>query len=173
MSETITLENGNEVTPGCWLEGWHGWTNSYRVVDLAVSHGMELDPEDAAIVEWYRRTGDSDTDASDETLDKLEAMTGQGGISDKASEYLGEQLPEGWVVRWDAGEMCVLRAWEDCAADGNGCDVDTDAAGNIVLVKLCRDHNPCEGHADTDDVLTSGAGIGETIYCDGSCVPQG
>lgn len=29
----------------------------------------------------------------------------------------------------------------------------------------------CEGHYDTDDALTSGVGIGEAIYCDGSCNP--
>lgn len=28
----------------------------------------------------------------------------------------------------------------------------------------------CHGHYDTDDALTSGAGIGEPTYCDGSCV---
>lgn len=30
----------------------------------------------------------------------------------------------------------------------------------------------CEGHADTDEALTSGVGIGESIYCDGSCNPR-
>jgi len=97
-------------------------------------------------------------------------MTGQGGITDKAIEYLGEQLPDGWVLNVDMGEYIVMRDWMECSAEGNGCEVDTDAAGNIVLVRRCADHNPCEGHADTDDVLTSGAGIGETVYCDGSCV---
>jgi hypothetical protein len=171
MTNLITLENGNQVEPGCWFDGAHGWTNSYRVVDLAVHHGMELDAEDAAVVEWYRSSGDSDADASDDELSKLEAMTGQGGLSDKATDYLMEQLPEGWTLRWDDGLTC-LRDWEDCAADGNGCEVDVDTAGNIVLVKRCADHNPCEGHVDTDDALTSGVGIGEAVYCDGSCVPQ-
>lgn len=27
----------------------------------------------------------------------------------------------------------------------------------------------CDGHYDDDDALTSGVGIGEAIYCDGSC----
>ena len=27
----------------------------------------------------------------------------------------------------------------------------------------------CEGHYDTDEALTSGVGIGEGIYCDGTC----
>ncbi|MGW2513641.1 hypothetical protein ACWC0A_30455 [Streptomyces scopuliridis] len=32
------------------------------------------------------------------------------------------------------------------------------------------DASQCEGHYDDDAALTSGAGIGEPIYCDGSCV---
>lgn len=27
----------------------------------------------------------------------------------------------------------------------------------------------CEGHYDTDEALTSGVGIGEPVYCDGTC----
>lgn len=27
----------------------------------------------------------------------------------------------------------------------------------------------CQGHVDDDWVLTSGAGIGEELYCDGTC----
>lgn len=173
MAEVITLENGSKVETGCWLDGAAGWTNSYRIVDTAVHHGMELDAEDTAVVDWYREGGDSDTDASDETLNKLEAMTGQGGITDKAIEYLGEQLPEGWVLNVDMGEYIVMRDWMECSGEGNGCEVDTDAAGNIVLVKRCFDHNPCEGHTGEDsDLLNPGVNIGETTYCDGSCVKR-
>lgn len=28
----------------------------------------------------------------------------------------------------------------------------------------------CEGHYDTDEALLSGVGIGEPVYCDGTCV---
>lgn len=172
MTHTITLANGNEVEPGCWFDGAHGWTNSYRVVDLAVHHGMELEPEDAAVVEWYRNSGESDVDASDAELEKLEAMTGQGGLTDKATDYLLEQLPDGWTLRWDDGLTC-LEDWQDCAADGGGCNVDVDTAGNIVLVKRCFDHNPCEGHNGEDaDLVNPGVNIGETTYCDGSCVKR-
>jgi hypothetical protein len=30
----------------------------------------------------------------------------------------------------------------------------------------------CPGHADDDWVLTSGAGIGEELYCDGTCTGE-
>ena len=140
MRETITLSNGNEVEAGCWLSGTQGWTNSYRVIDIADFHGFGMDVEDRAVVDWYRSTGDSDTDASDATLDKLEAVTGQGGISDKATEYLEELLPAGWTLRWDDG-LTLLPDYMDCAADGNGCDIETDAEGNET-VKRCYDHTP-------------------------------
>lgn len=29
----------------------------------------------------------------------------------------------------------------------------------------------CEGHQDEDWVLLFGAGIGESLYCNGACVP--
>lgn len=135
----ITLKNGNEVEPGCWLDGWHGWTNSYRVVEIARHHGMELPAEDEVIVDWYRSSNDSDAGTSDAELDKLEAMTGQGGITDRATAYLDEQLPESWVLRWDDGLTC-LPAWEDCAADGGGCDVDYRDGRDIVTP--CADHRP-------------------------------
>lgn len=171
MTENITLNNGNKVESGCWLDGAHGWTNSYRIVDIATHHGMELDADDAAIVEWYRTSGDSDSGASDDELDKLEAMTGQRGITDKAIEYMDGQLPEGWVLNVDMGEYTVLEDWVECSAEGNGCDVDTDASGNVVLVKRCPDHNPCEGHNGEDaDLMNPNVDIGETTYCDGSCV---
>lgn len=32
------------------------------------------------------------------------------------------------------------------------------------------DGEECEGHYDDDFALTSGAGIGEAVYCDGSCL---
>ncbi|MFE6226919.1 hypothetical protein [Streptomyces sp. NPDC057854] len=34
----------------------------------------------------------------------------------------------------------------------------------------CREE--CEGHYGTDDALMSGVGIGEAVYCDGSCQPM-
>lgn len=34
------------------------------------------------------------------------------------------------------------------------------------------EHGGCEGHYGTDDALTSGVGIGEPIYCNGTCNPK-
>jgi hypothetical protein len=31
------------------------------------------------------------------------------------------------------------------------------------------DGRDCLGHVDTDEALLSGVGIGEAVYCDGSC----
>lgn len=145
MSETITLKNGNKVEPGTWLDGTYGWTNSYRIIDMAVAHGMSLDAEDAAAVDRYRESGSSDAGASDDELDMLEIVTGQGGLSDKATDYMQDQLPEGWMLRWDAGELSLITAWSDCAADGNGCNLDLvdDGRGGLrEFVMPCGDHKP-------------------------------
>lgn len=163
MIDTITLKNGSKTGVGCWLDGWHGWTNAYRVVDLAMSHGMELDAEDAAIVEWYRESGESDADASDETLNKLEAMNGQGGISDKATDYLMEQLPEGWTLRWDDGLTC-LPVWTDCEADGGGCETTEGFyPDGTPFIKPCINHKPEHVIRVTFTQGTSG-GEGPTVY---------
>lgn len=158
--EETPKECNNPHNPGC--------TNMATPGD---HREMCLDAEDAAIVEWYRASGESDSGSSDDELDKLEAMTGQGGITVRAIDYIGEQLPEGWVLNVETGEYTVLQDWVECSAEGNGCEVDTDASGNVVLVKRCPDHNPCEGHSGEDADLTNpNVGIGETTYCDGSCV---
>lgn len=42
------------------------------------------------------------------------------------------------------------------------------AMGTAREEHSCRE---CEGHYDTDDALTSGVGIGEPVFCDGTCQP--
>jgi hypothetical protein len=44
-----------------------------------------------------------------------------------------------------------------------------------VAMGMARDEHSCrecEGHYDTDDALTSGVGIGEPVFCDGTCQPM-
>ncbi len=54
--------------------------------------------------------------------------------------------------------------------DGNGCEVTGYDDNGNEIVKLCRDHNPCEGHNGEDaDLLNPNVNIGDTTYCDGSC----
>ena len=163
MTEIITLKNGNRVEARCWLGGWHGWTNSYGVVDIAVSHGMRLDADDADIVEWYRASGESDMDTSDATLNKLEAMNGQGGISDKATDYLMEQLPDNWTLRWDDGLTC-LPVWVDCEADGGGCETTENFyPDGTPFIRPCPDHKPEHIIRVVCTMATSG-GQGPTVY---------
>lgn len=65
----------------------------------------------------------------------------------------------------------------DCHADdGHDCeplssigDGFTVAMGMLAEEHGCREE--CPGHYDTDETLTSGAGIGEPTFCDGSCQP--
>ena len=46
----------------------------------------------------------------------------------------------------------------------------TVAMGMAYEEHSCREE--CEGHYDTDDALTSGVGIGEPVFCGGSCQPK-
>lgn len=142
MTEIITLKNGNTVESGTWLDGAKGWRNSYRIIDIAEEYGMELDDDARAAVEWYRSTGDSDAGASDDDLTRLEIVTGQGGLSDRATEYMQELLPDGWTLLWDDG-LSLVPAWEACSHAGAGCSMDWewDANGEArPVVTYCADH---------------------------------
>lgn len=139
MQDKVTLKDGTEVGVGTWLDGRYGWTNTFRIIDIAQSYGFEMDADDRAAVEWYKDSGN--VGDSDDDLDKLEIVTGQGGLSEKATEHVQDLLPEGWILRWDAGELSLISAWSDCAADGGGCEVATDHDGNDV-VEPCGDHRP-------------------------------
>jgi hypothetical protein len=88
---------------GTWLDGNQGWHNHYRVVDIAQSYGWKgLDEwEDGeGIVSRYR--------ANEGTDDDHEAMIGQGGLVDEATEYLESLAPFGHHFEWDMGELSLL-----------------------------------------------------------------
>lgn len=72
-----------------------------------------------------------------------------------------------------SSDMAQPELCEEC--EEAGCTKHESLPGFIAGYGLgyeCqRDDAPqCEGHADDDAALTSGVGIGESIYCDGSCV---
>lgn len=111
-----------EITPadaGPWLDGNQGWHNQYRVVDIAQSYGWKgLDDfEDAeAILARYR--------AGERTGEDVDAMIGQGGIVDEATEYLEGLAPVGYHFEWEMGELSLLSCEnveghgpEQCEAD--------------------------------------------------------
>jgi hypothetical protein len=93
---------------GCWLEGGHGWHNSYRVVDTALVYGFQFDAEtaeeDRASLELYR----ADDRSHDDYDDAWEVVCGQGGLVDQATEYLESLAPSGFHFEWDAGELSLL-----------------------------------------------------------------
>lgn len=217
---------------GTWLDGAHGWTNGYRAVERAISFGWTV-PEEYAEgwAAFQKRHGDSDL--------WEDANGDDGGFVDAATDYLQTLTPEGYVFRWDAGELALVPAWMDCADGGGGCEIkgfdeegvipcldhkpdhlitvtpgkdgevtvilsiapDPDGPGDreigrvnvmvtgprlpepvdfwfpeLIQSRLIREaaerlikRTRCEGHYDDDHTLTSGAGIGEPTFCDGSC----
>jgi hypothetical protein len=83
---------------GCWLDGHHGWHNSYRVVDMAVNHGFTVPKEWREDLEIFRSGLSVETDIEE--------------LSDKATEYLQKLAPEGYSFVWDACEL-TLTAYTD------------------------------------------------------------
>lgn len=123
MTKRIT-----EDMAGCWLDGHYGWTNHYRVVDRAQEWGFQIDADEQKLVDVYRlnddesevlkllladREGDMPTDADRREAEGLiedaaDVMLGQGGLVDKATEYLDSLAPEGMAFYWDMGELSLL-----------------------------------------------------------------
>lgn len=97
--------------PGVYLDGNQGWHNHYRAVDLAVNAGMALSDEDRANLEAYRK----DDGYLMDSADAPGAITDQGGLVDRATEYLETVTAPGLVWEWDAGELSLSRLqheWE-------------------------------------------------------------
>lgn len=108
VGDEMTTEKPPQITPdmaGCWLDGHYGWHNTYRVVELAEEYGFPLEAWEHAALDRYM---DSDaTDADTETV------IGQGGLFDRATDYLNERAPEGFHFEWDMGELCLVNDGEE------------------------------------------------------------
>lgn len=140
MRDEITLTNGNKVECGTWLDGGMGWHNAYRIVEIAESHGFTVDDEDRAAIEWYKETSGGSGDGTDAEEAMAEAVIGQGGLSDKATDHMEELLPEGWTLLWDAGELSLVTVQAACAFHGGGCSVDYIDGRDVVTP--CYEHEP-------------------------------
>lgn len=92
------------ITPadaGCWLMGSVGWHNGYRVIDRACEYGFVVPAEYVSALDAYRNDTDNE--------DAHEAIMGQGGLSDMATDYLQSLAPAGYVFEWDMGELSLMR----------------------------------------------------------------
>jgi hypothetical protein len=124
---------------GTWLEGPQGWHNGYRAVLRAQEWGWTI-PEEYR-QGWNQFVNSLNTDADHDLWH--DANGDDGGFVDAATDYLQELAPEGYVFRWDAGELSLTPAWMDCAADGGGCEVTGwREDGSEESVTPCRDHKP-------------------------------
>lgn len=90
-----------ESEAGCWLDGNQGWNNTWRVIERAENYGFKVSDEDRALIEKYKETSGTDEDAH-------EVISGQGELSDKATEWLEELAPNGFTFVWDAGELSLM-----------------------------------------------------------------
>ena len=105
MSNTI-----HESDAGCWLDGNQGWHNPYRAIYRAQQWGFTVTADDEEVIELYKRWHGGDMSAEEQKATDwaIEAVSGQGGLCDKATEYLDSIAPEGFAFHWDAGELSLL-----------------------------------------------------------------
>lgn len=101
------------ITPadaGCWLDGAMGWHNTYRVIYVAKSYGMEITDEDIKRVKLFEDSDGLVAGTTDERLDYFEDIL---ELSNKATDYLDSLAPEGYHFVWDDG----LYLWADDDSD--------------------------------------------------------
>lgn len=84
---------------GTHLDGTHGWHNTARVVRKAMGYGFKIDAKELAALETYENESGEDDN---------EIVSGQGGLSDRATEYLGEITAPGLEWVWDMGELSLM-----------------------------------------------------------------
>lgn len=103
---TVTFPEISIGMAGCWLDGHYGWHNAYRVVDKAREFGFVVPDEymDAMENYWDHGSGFS----FEETDEQWEAIHGQGGLSDMATDFLQERAPKEYQFVWDMGELILM-----------------------------------------------------------------
>lgn len=84
---------------GTHLDGAHGWTNSARVVRKAAAHGFELTSEELSGLEQFE---------NGEQNDATDIVNDQGGLADRATDFLSEVTAPGLVWVWDMGELSLM-----------------------------------------------------------------
>lgn len=98
----------SEELAGCWLDGHFGYHNAYRVVDRAKEYGFKVPEEYRSVMDKYHENGDETGFESMLTEEEWEAIHGQGELSEKATNWLEELAPKGYVFVWDAGEFSLM-----------------------------------------------------------------
>lgn len=125
---------------GTYLDGSLGWHNTYRVVELAVSHGMVLDEADLHVLSQYKLGEVQDTDILDEVDD----------LADKAVEHLESVTDDDVIWERDAGELIL---WDK--AEFYAREWDMEAA----MIQAFADHH---GGWDFDESEVEDAFVAET-----------
>lgn len=99
---------------GCYLDGSMGWHNTYRVIDLAVEHGWELNSRDKRVVDSYRAWGPltalhlpAEETFDARTLDADDIAEWVHEVSEDATIFLDSITEPGCHWEWDMGELCL------------------------------------------------------------------
>ena len=105
--DVATDPGGGDELPGAAaviLDSASGWHNTYRLVDLAVDHGMVLSEDETDAVARYRAGPADGNDVPFEVVYEL---------ADKAETHLNSQLiTRGWSFGWSDHEFLLANeAW--------------------------------------------------------------
>lgn len=111
---------------GCYIDeaNW-GWRGQRRLVTIANAEGMPLDADDEVILTAFDTHDtfhegapiEEVTLSTGEKCDPIEAVNDQGGLADKAEEWLNENCaPEGYAFGWHDGSFFFASDewWAEC-----------------------------------------------------------
>ena len=107
--DVATDPGGSDELPGAAaviLDSASGWHNTYRLVDLAVDHGMVLSENDTDAVARYRASPEDGSGVPFEVVYEL---------ADKAETYLNSQLVTiNWSFGWSDHQFLLANEvwWE-------------------------------------------------------------
>lgn len=105
---------------GTWLEGSQGWHNEYRVVDRAEEYGFKVDECDRRVLTIFRESPTRHDEQAPGWGDGYTVSEAAGEISERASNYLNDQAPDGYsFVREDGLSLSYNeeQECEDCGTE--------------------------------------------------------
>ncbi|MFD5697816.1 hypothetical protein [Streptomyces lasiicapitis] len=92
------MEEITEEMAGCWLDGYFGWLNVGRVIELAMVHGYRPDhPDIGGLLKRFQ--ANEPTSAADRDVWDM------NDFADEATDYLTDRAPDGYAFHWECGEL--------------------------------------------------------------------
>lgn len=106
--QTNVIPRLTPADAGCWLDGSAGWRANVRVVQIAESFGFAVSSDDRPILEAFIY-GITSIRLHGATIDVNDVILSQGGIVDRAEQWLNENIaPRNHHFGWLDGEFLLM-----------------------------------------------------------------